>query len=250
VSVVAPLMVCCPHCRAEFQAPVYASLHVRRAPQVRDAILDGAFQREPCPECGGSVVFERPMIYTDFGRMHLLALMPTPALRHRSAIAEHVAGVFHRNLQVAAPPMIRDLADRFERRVVFGLPHLREKLVAFEHGIDDRALEALKLWMLRDQGLSWLDPACDVILDAVEGDRLRITLAGAPGPDRTRVVHVRSVPRSNLERAAQVAADMPELQGLVVDWRALFAPDEPLSRPFQEPTQQQLYEHLTPRAES
>ena len=144
MSVVTPRQVTCPHCRQEFTAPVYASLHVRRAPEVRDAILAGRFQREPCPKCGGSIVFERPMIYTDFDRMHLLALLPSGAIRHRSALARHIGGVFERNLTVAAPPMVKAWADDFQRRVVFGLPHLREKLVAFEYGIDDRALEALK----------------------------------------------------------------------------------------------------------
>lgn len=184
------------------------------------------------------------MIYTDFGRMHLMALLPGPAIDHRTAVSEHVASVFERNLEIAAPPMVLDWAKRMHRRVVFGLPHLREKLLCLEHGFDDRALEALKLWMLRDMGLSWLQPGVDAVLEAVEGQSLHLVLAGLPGPDRTRVVHVREVPVSRLERSAELAPTMPELVGLVVDWRALVHPDKPLARPFQEPDQGTLYDRL------
>gem|GEM_PF-4635118 len=73
------------------------------------------------------------------------------ALGGLAALGAIVAEEFHHNMRVAAPQMVRDLADNFAVRLVFGFDALAEKLRAWDAGLDDRVVEALKLRVARAQ---------------------------------------------------------------------------------------------------
>jgi hypothetical protein len=58
-----------------------------------------------------------------------------------------------------APPIVREMADGFAIRTVFGLPALAEKILAWDQGLDDRLIELLKLDLYRSEGGPTADPA-------------------------------------------------------------------------------------------
>lgn len=124
------------------------SINATRTPQWRDVILEGSFQRSPCPACG---VYATPLIafpYIDFDRKQYIGVFPTSD-EHRWPELEHEPeDAFVRNLGGLAPPIARPIGAGFEVRTVFGLGALREKILALSGSIDDAALEVLKLRLI------------------------------------------------------------------------------------------------------
>jgi len=229
MSVIVPLDIRCGRCRGEFQSSTWQSLHVRRAPEAREDILAGTFLRPTCPHCGAFVLVEPTMLYTDFDRRQWFATLPHHAIDRRTAVAKLVKDGFRANMEVYCPPMVREWAPDFTIRVTFGLPSLREKILAFDHGLDDRVLELTKLWLMRDLRLGPVTADVRFYLDRIEGDTLHL-VHSSPGPDATELVHTLAVPRSTYAHVRDGLGDRePDLGGdVVVDWRAAFCPDEPL----------------------
>ncbi len=235
MSTTFPAELACPHCPpgpagepATFPVELYTNLHVSRSPERRAQILAGQFSVFACPACGGRIRVEPTMLYTDFETWKWYAVFARSAIRHRSALVALVDAGFHHNLEVAAPPMVREWGPQFTRRVVFGLASLRDKLLCDDHGLDDRALEALKWLVLRESAPSAIQPATDAWLDHVEDDRLVLGVEPPAGSDGTVVTRWIGVARERLAEAAGYVATLG-LDGEVVDWRAGLWPDDPLA---------------------
>lgn len=129
----------------------------------------------------------------------------------------------------AAPIVQQEMAPRMKQRVIFGLAALREKIVCFDAGVDDRLVEALKLQLLRDLGLTFADGGYFHLV-AVTGLELEFEYA----PDAGSEVKRMPVPRGLLDELAadraQIEAAMPELwNDIVVDYRVMLVPDASLA---------------------
>lgn len=146
-----PRTVPCPSCDTPFEVHLLEGLHITRLPAQRQAILDGTFHVFRCPSCGDPTVVEAPAIYTDFDRHHYVAVevegdWREARRRHQKAFDDAFT---------LGPPMAEELGRSMTCRLVFGYRALREKLLCFDHGVDDRVLEALKAprgggWRLRE----------------------------------------------------------------------------------------------------
>ncbi|GMV41532.1 MAG: hypothetical protein AMXMBFR64_32480 [Myxococcales bacterium] len=153
MSTWATRMVRCP-CGHELSAQVADGLHVSRLPEVRARILDGTFHRAACPACGELRTIEKKLLYTDFARFHWVGVCPQEWTASWSVLERELLAEFERVVVRAAPPMIQALAPRFVVRLVFGYDQLAEKLHAWDAGLDDRAVELVKLRVLaRHPGL-------------------------------------------------------------------------------------------------
>lgn len=120
-------------------------LHITRLPEVRARILDGTFHTRACPSCGHIGIVHTKTLYTDFERWHWVAVAPPWLVQDWAHWADIVTHEYDHHMRVAAPPMVKALADHFAVRLVFGFDALAEKLRAWDAGLDDRMVEALKL---------------------------------------------------------------------------------------------------------
>ena len=171
----------CPHCALEQTARLAHGVHVARAPEVRDQILARTFHAITCRGCAHIFVAQRPLIYTDMDRRHWVQVaLPEERARwpeYETAVDEIFARAF------TGSPLARDLQERMKLRLVFGLEALREKLVLWQANLDDRAIECMKLDLVRrDPSLA----RADLVVDRVEGDALVVRVDGtrelvAPG---------------------------------------------------------------------
>ena len=146
-----PLDCPCPSCGHENTIPVLKGLHVTRLPSQRQAILDGTFQRYECADCSERFLYEGSTVYTDFDRMEYIAVEPPPATAWREDRQKH-ASIYDRNVQFG-PEIARDLASGLRTRLVYGLSALREKLLAWDHEVDDQLLELCKAAWIEKRGL-------------------------------------------------------------------------------------------------
>jgi len=129
---------------------VLKGLHVTRLPDQRQAILDGSFQRYKCEVCASEFVFEGQTIYTDFSRMEYIAIEAPPIGDWRADRDRHMQ-IYDTNVEFG-PPVAKELASGLRTRLVYGLAALREKLMVWDEGIDDRVLELCKAaWFEREK---------------------------------------------------------------------------------------------------
>lgn len=212
----------CRACAHRFPAEVVDGAHVSSYPELRDAILAGELHRFMCPRCGHHTVIEKAMAYTDFERHHWFAVAPPDGLRTRETWCEVADEGWWATMVEGCPPIVRDhIAPQMTRRVVFGLASLREKLVAFDAGLDDRALELCKLMVLTRGGQP-PDPRAHLVLTRVDDAALQLTYARPGGSTAL------SVPRTWYveAEAARAQSEAPLFAGLVVDYRAELMPSE------------------------
>jgi hypothetical protein len=134
----------CPHCGAPFEVPILKGMHITRIPEYRTAILDRTFQVFSCPACAGTTRVEASTVYTDFDRYHYVAVEESVAQDLGRAIAREQRR-FDESFTLG-PPIANELAARMAAscRLVVGIEALREKLVIWDAGLDDRVVEAVK----------------------------------------------------------------------------------------------------------
>jgi hypothetical protein len=214
----------CSACRHVFDADVAESLHISNRPDIRADIVAGRFHRFHCPACAAFTTIEKLLSYTDFSRSHWFTVVPTVELPFLAQWRELADSAFKTNMIERCPDLVREqMAPRMLRRLVFGLASLREKLITFDNGLDDRVLEVLKLELLQERGVV-PDARIACHLAGVSPDALDFELArpGAP-PVFERV----TVARTDYDRlsahAGELAGRWPELwEDIAVDWRTLF----------------------------
>jgi hypothetical protein len=121
-------------------------------PQIREELVRGTFQVFTCPGCEKPFVVEDTLVYTDFERNEYVAVETVASASWQAAVARHHT-VF-RNCFENGPPIAQAWGAMFKRRVVFGLRGLREKIVLWDAGLDDRIVEAVKGDVLREEDAS------------------------------------------------------------------------------------------------
>jgi len=165
------------------------------------------------------------MLYTDFNRLHWIGVYPRWENPYRYDIDSELETAFRATMLERCAPIVRSWAPRFKKRLVFGLPWLREKLLAWENNLDDRLLEAFKLVLVRDMSSGNMNPRATIVLEAVEDERLIFEFCGVTGEDGTHIFQRRSVALSELEQCKvdiQPIAD--RLHERIVDWREPLLP--------------------------
>lgn len=200
-----PYQARCPSCGQTFVAELARGLHITRLPLIRQQLLDGTFQIFTCTACQKPTVIEATVVYTDFERFEYVAVETSGSATWQAALARHKTvfqGCFENG-----PPIAHDMGAKFKRRVVYGFRALREKLLLWDAGLDDRVVEAVKGDLIADEG----EAPKRIVLRLsriLEGGHL---LFAAYRP----VVAEPEPARSEAERAAEAEAQRAELAAAV-----------------------------------
>jgi|KBSMisStaDraftv2_1062788.scaffolds.fasta_scaffold13715_4 hypothetical protein len=211
----------CPACNTPVRFDLVMSVSADRRPDLREAILDGSFQRKVCPACATAFRPEPEFTYIDFARGQYIFVYPVdkrPAWQEWEAKA---AAIFDSTLGKNATKEAVALGKKVDPRVVFGWPALIEKILARQAGIDDRTLEVAKILVMQNSDESPVPGQMELRLVGDEdGD---LVFAWVHALDRT-VGDAMRVPRSLIaEIETQPTAwkgvrdDVSE--GLVVDFQ-------------------------------
>ncbi|MBA3540673.1 MAG: hypothetical protein H0T79_13765 [Deltaproteobacteria bacterium] len=200
------------------------SLHVSARPDIRMAILAGEFHRFACPMCNRFMLVDKVFAYTDFPRNQWFTVVPAANLPDRAEWIAFAERSFRAVFVERAAPMVQTWAPRFTRRVIFGLASLREKLVAFDAGLDDRRLEQLKVDLVESGRLIYI-PGGYCHLVGVTSDELTFEWAGGDDPATHEVL----VPRHEYDAVDdRTNSETPWATQLlttpVVDMRELYVP--------------------------
>jgi hypothetical protein len=106
--------IACPACGTEVEFDLVQSVSADRRPDLRDAILDGSFQRKACPSCGKGFRVEPEFVYMDFGRSQYIGAWPTTRRHEWQACAAQTRATFDDAMGKNAPASARKLGDKLQ----------------------------------------------------------------------------------------------------------------------------------------
>lgn len=161
----------CPFCAASMTVTVATSVHVTRVPEVRERALRGELHRFTCQTCTESFEVRLALLYTDLERGHWVEVHPTEHITRWPELAAACTRRFDHVYRHGSPLMRAAREPRV--RIVFGYEELRDKLVAWDAGFDDAALETTKLLAIR-RDVSILGFGDRLLASQLEGDRIVI----------------------------------------------------------------------------
>lgn len=208
MSIFQTLDVPCPTCRAEVSFDMVHSVNADRRPDLRQAILDRSFQRQTCPACGLSFRVEPEFTYINLKRGQYIAVWPVGKRAQWKELEARSQAAFDKAFGAAASPEAKALGKNVAMRMVFGWPALNEKLIAADHGIDDRSLELAKIGILRNLDEVPVGDEMELRLVALMDEELKLGWIRARSDELTDVI---SVPR---EVIAEIEADPQAWQEL------------------------------------
>ncbi|MCD8366415.1 MAG: CpXC domain-containing protein [Clostridiales bacterium] len=125
----------CPICKKDHEVPIWRKIDVQKQPEAKQALLEGTFFDFSCPDCGYA------------SRLHYGSLYVDAALRELIYISgkadEAVADSERAAAQLAQDVPFYHRGDSL-LRIVPSAENLKEKLLIFENGLDDRLVEMCK----------------------------------------------------------------------------------------------------------
>ncbi|HEX6768190.1 MAG TPA: CpXC domain-containing protein [Candidatus Binatia bacterium] len=194
--------VACPKCGATQEEKVFVSVNGARIKAAADLIIDGSWGELECLKCGARYHRDTPMLFTDLPGGLWIVQYDRSQRRRFAHLEDEANQIFEREFVQRPPAAIRRQALAVKRRICFGRRQLAEKLLARRHGIDDRALECLKLVLLRDYlGELFQFGPTEFVLQRVEPEQLRLIAVPIDEPRSVLDVTVR------IERLQAIAQD-------------------------------------------
>lgn len=172
MSLFHPVNLVCPSCKALITMEAVGSVNADRRPDLRQSILDNAFQDVTCGACSATFRLQPEFNYLDVGRGQWIAAMPGAQMPRYLAVEDEVTDLFAGSYGDRAPQAARVVGTTLAVRLTFGWPALREKLVLRDHGLDDRVIEVMKLDLLRRLPSAPLAPGTEMRLLRVTDDVL------------------------------------------------------------------------------
>lgn len=220
--------VACPECGEPVDFDVVYSINAVLRPDLRDAILDRSFQRETCAACGHTFRVEPEMTYLDYQRKQWLLVRPFSDLLEWPDMEKYARSFFDAAFGPDAPAASRAIGKGLEVRVTFGWPAVREKLVCNDLGIDDVALELLKLSLLRNLDPALFSDRTELRLIGQVDDKLGVALLNV---DDEMPIQMLPVPKEMYDDIAADSTGWAELRaqltaGPFIDVRRLLVPVE------------------------
>ena len=129
--------ISCPQCGHESEARVYESINVTLDPEEKEAALSGTLSMFKCPECGLEAALNAPLLYHDMEQKLMIHVAPSD---------EDVEEAYSAIQALFGNELASTLVENdYTFRIVRTTNELKEKVMAFENGLDDRALEVCKL---------------------------------------------------------------------------------------------------------
>ena len=146
----------CPNCAVPGIVNIDSIIRISEDPEVRDRVLCGAYFEWTCPECSKQFLIDDVFLYYDDTRQFMIYYVPG-----------------YKDTALPVPTLIRT-EDGFDYknstlRVTSRFLDFAEKIRIFEAGLDDRLVEAVKLYCgvnIAQAG----EPADDILFEEIDED--------------------------------------------------------------------------------
>ncbi|MBQ1546455.1 MAG: CpXC domain-containing protein [Clostridia bacterium] len=130
----------CPKCGKDMEIEQWSAVNGDKNPQQKMKILEGTLFTPKCPMCGNVCTVGYPMIYHDTRQNYMIWLI------YDEQELKHVTDYFKKSKSENYSDDAEEPVDRACRqRAVFSPDRLREKIMIFDSGLDDKLIEIMKL---------------------------------------------------------------------------------------------------------
>ncbi len=126
----------CPKCGHQQEFKLWTTIDIYSDPKMRDAVLSQSLFSYKCDGCGYAAPLNYPCVYNDPKNKLVFYVFPNYKDEHLQQLD---------NAQTQ-----KMLDDGYVFRVVRSGNELAEKIVIFDHELDDRVIELCKLYMVRE----------------------------------------------------------------------------------------------------
>lgn len=147
----------CPKCQHEGEFRMYESVNVTLDKSLRDRVFSDDLFKWTCPECGETFTIIYPFLYHDMDHGFMIHFSPNDCERIKEQYNELLTKY----------PGLR----RSKYRTTNALVRLKEKVLIFEAGLDDVAVELAKVFIKVDDTSNLPDKCSLVFQDLISGKK-------------------------------------------------------------------------------
>lgn len=116
--------IACPQCGSAQSLTLYSGINVSDNPELKEKILNESLFDYRCPRCGYGAQMAYPLVYHDPKNGYMIALYRTNTKGNKVEAPQSISGITKRR--------VKNLAE------------LKEKILIFDAGLDDVAVEMVK----------------------------------------------------------------------------------------------------------
>ncbi len=146
----------CPNCSNQLTITVYDSINVDENPELKDAVLSGTINSTVCGECGKTIVINQSFMYHDMKKQFIINYVTEHAdleeVQESSRLFSHLG----------------EYTLRYTNR----LPDLVEKIKLFDSGLNDIAVQLLKMNLGQNESLNRSSSIQDIVFLLFEEDTI------------------------------------------------------------------------------
>lgn len=130
--------IMCPHCKKEVGINVWTKVELPYDAAQREQVLNNTFFKVRCRECETVFTIAYKSQYNDMERKYLLWVAPGMDEKTQKEIEAY-------NQELRTDNRLRLAQGGYRYRIVRNDNELREKVIIFDEGLDDRYIETLKI---------------------------------------------------------------------------------------------------------
>ena len=130
----------CPKCLKNVEAEQWSAVNGDKNPQQKLKLLEGTLFKVKCKNCGNVATVGYPLIYNDTKQNYMIWLV------YDDQEIKHVTEYYKKSKSDSISDDDTEAADpECRQRIVLSPDALREKIMIFDSGLDDKIIEIMKL---------------------------------------------------------------------------------------------------------
>ncbi len=133
--------ITCPKCERESDFIIWNSINTTLDPEMKEKVRTGEAFAFCCPDCGNTAGVDYSCLYHQMEDEMMIYYIPEP-----SEIEEAYNMFRGKN---KASEIMGDMQENYLYRIVQSKNELKEKLFIFDAGLDDRAMEIIKVFYMQ-----------------------------------------------------------------------------------------------------
>ena len=130
--------IACPKCGKMIQIDVWDSIDIAYDIEQKEKVLKNTFFKATCEDCKITFPIAYKCLYNDMEQKFLIWLAPRLEEEEKAEVAEY-------NEKLKTDNRLRLAQGGYTYRIVRNDNELREKVLIFDEGLDDRYIETMKL---------------------------------------------------------------------------------------------------------
>lgn len=135
----------CPQCEKPGKAHIYQSVNVTLSPELKEKVLNFELFLASCPHCDAQLAVTNHFLYHDMDRGIMLQMHPLPDRDRWREYVRYDEEGFRQSVGMMGGDKTANVPDF---RICFGPLELKEKILLFDAGLNDKVVETCKLRFL------------------------------------------------------------------------------------------------------